>query len=616
MLAAARAELLVLRKWPAAWGLLLVMPALALIEYYVLDFVLYLTVTPAQYAQQGTPAQLLPALLPGQFAIVAVQLFILSNVVPFVVLGAVLAGGDWGRGTIATSLAAGPGRGRAGAGQALALAVATAASVAATFAVSAAASLVIRVAEARTVNPLDGAMPPAWVLVRAMGAALLVALTYAAMGWFLGTACRSAAGGIAAALVWTVIIDPNIGFLGTDYTGPIAKISDFMPGTDAVTVTSLFGTVGGGATSQNYLPDRPAIAAWALAGYIAAFLVLTFALLRRRDVLAGQVRHRRRRRAAAPAARPEPTPPGLETAVPPHRASTVLAAVRAELLVMRNRPVLWWLVLAVPVSMLIAGYLTDYINYQSAGNGAPGSSSVSGPLMLPSLLPVQYLTTTLSALGDYSSLYDTAVLFLLGALVAGADWGRGTITTALVAGPGRLATRLGQDLAVLAAAAAGVILMFVLAAGTAAGFAAALAGTAPPADLRFPPPGHLAMAVAGALLVALACTAIGLALGTILRSATKAAAAVLLWAVLVMPNLDQIGPQVHGVLLHLYELLPDAAINTVANLYNPNTVNVAGTVGPPIGAVITPALAFATLALYLLAALAIAAVITCRRTIT
>ena len=36
MLAAARAELLVLRKWPAAWGLLLVMPALALLVYYLL----------------------------------------------------------------------------------------------------------------------------------------------------------------------------------------------------------------------------------------------------------------------------------------------------------------------------------------------------------------------------------------------------------------------------------------------------------------------------------------------------------------------------------------------------------------------------------------------------
>lgn len=613
MLAAARAELLVLRRWQAAWGLLLVMPALALLENYMVDFVLYLTVTPAQYRQEGSPSMLLGTLLPGQFAIVSVQLFQVFNMAPFVVLGAVMAGGDWGRGTIATSLTAGQGRLRAGAGQGLALAVATAASVTATFAVSAAASVAFRAAEAKAVTPVDGALPPAWTLTRALGAALLVALAFAAMGWFLGTACRSAAGGIAIALVWTVFIDAYIGYFGPDYTGVLPKISDFLPGTNATTVTGLFGTVGGGATSQNYLPDRPAIAAGALAGYIAAFTALTLVLLHRRDVLAGRSR---RRRPETVAARPDPASPGLDQVVLPRHANGMLASLRGELLVLRHRPALWWLVLAVPVNMLIAGYLNDYINYQSVGNGAPGSYSTSGPLMLPSVLPVQYLTTTLSGLGDYSGLYGPAALLLLGALVAGTDWGRGTITTALLAGPGRLAARLGQDLAVLAAAAAAVIATFVLGAGTTAGFAAALAGAAPPADLRFPPSGHLAVAVAGALLVALACTAIGLALGSILRSATKAAALVLLWSVLVMPNLDYIAGEVHGVLLHLYELLPDAAINTVANLYNPNTVQMEGTVVPPSGVLLTPALAFATLALYLVASLAVAAVITARRSIT
>ena len=60
------------------------------------------------YAQEGTPAQDLPAMLPSQFVIQAVgSLFFTA---PFIVLGAVIAGGDWGRGTIRTSLlACGPG---------------------------------------------------------------------------------------------------------------------------------------------------------------------------------------------------------------------------------------------------------------------------------------------------------------------------------------------------------------------------------------------------------------------------------------------------------------------------------------------------------------------------
>jgi ABC-2 type transport system permease protein len=282
MLAALRAEVLVLRKWPAAWGLLAVVPALTLLTYYVDIFVLYLTVTPAQYNQEGTPSQLLPGLLPSQFVIVALTQFSFSTMAPFVVLGAVMAGGDWERGTIGTSLLAGRGRVRTGAGQALALVVALA------------ASLAIRGLEAKAVNPLDGAMPDAWVITRGLGVALLVALAYGAMGLALGTVCRSAAGAIAVALLWTVIIEPNLYGLGLDTGGKLQAITDFLPATSASTVTGLFGSPGGGAASSVYLPVHPAVAAWTLAGYTAVFCGLTLVLLHRRDVLTGRSRRRRR----------------------------------------------------------------------------------------------------------------------------------------------------------------------------------------------------------------------------------------------------------------------------------------------------------------------------------
>jgi hypothetical protein len=66
MLASMRAELLVLRKWPAAWGLLLVTPMLVLLSDYVAEFISYLALTPADYAEYGTPAQEIPALLPSR----------------------------------------------------------------------------------------------------------------------------------------------------------------------------------------------------------------------------------------------------------------------------------------------------------------------------------------------------------------------------------------------------------------------------------------------------------------------------------------------------------------------------------------------------------------------
>jgi ABC-2 type transport system permease protein len=614
VLAAMRAELLVLRKWPAAWALLLVMPAATLLPYYVVSYVFYLTVTPAEYALQGTPAQILPALLPSQFVIVALTQLPYTTAA-FVVLGAAMAGGDWGRGTIGTSLLAGPGRVRTGAGQALALAMAVTASVVATFVVSGAASLLIRTLEAHAVNPVDGAMPAAWVIARGLGAGLLVALAYGMMGLALGTVCRSAAGAIAAALAWTVLIEPNVMNLGQQAGGLALKVANFFPVNSAVTVASLFGSPGGGAASQMYLPVGPAAAAWTLAAYTAGFVTLTLFLLHRRDIAARPGRrHRRRSRRVRPAIPPRPAAGAVPVMA---RADGVLASLRAELLVMRHRPAVWALVAATPVSVLIGSYVTDYVYYRTAGTGL--TAGVNGAQVLAAMLPRQYLTGALSGFSSYSGFYGPTVFFLLGALIAGTDWGRGTVRTALVQGPGRLQARIGQDLAVLTAAAVSVVLTFLLAAAASAVAAAGLAGSAPPQAGSFPVPAHLAGALAGALVLALACTAIGLALGTVLRSATKAAGAVLLWAVVIVPNLDNVGTQLHGVPLRLYEVLPDASMNAVVNLYNTTVTPVPGTqILPPSwdGAQVAPALAFAVLALYVLVFLAVPAVITARRSIT
>jgi ABC-2 type transport system permease protein len=610
VLAAMRAELLVLRKWPAAWGLLLVVPAATLLPYYVLSFVVYLTDTPAEYAQQGSPAMILPSLLPSQYVIVALAL-LPSTTAPFVVLGAVMAGGDWERGTIGTSLLAGPGRVRAAAGQAAALAAAVAGSMAVTFAACAAASVLIRALEARAVNPVDGAMPPAWVLARGLGVGLLVAVAYGWLGLLLGTVCRSAAGGIAAALVWTVLLDPNLYELGLD-TGSrtLHAITLVFPQSSVVTLASLFGAPGSlGAGSSMYLPVRPVVAAGALAGYAAVFLGLTLVLVRRRDVLTGRAARRRLRRAPAPAPGGGPAP--AAAGPPPGR---VLAAMRAELLVMRHRRAVWALVLAIPVNMLIISYVTEYVTYLTAGTGSAVGANAAQ--VLPYLLPGQYLANVLSGFSINYGVYGPAVFFLLGALVAGSDWGRRTITTALLAGPRRVQARIGQDLSVLLAAAAGVIVTFLLAAAATTALAAGLGGSEPLYTV-FPPAAHIATTVAGTLTVALACTAIGLALGTILRSATKAAGVVLLWAVIIQPQLNNVSTQLHGTWLLIYEILPSVGLNTLVNLYNTTAAYVPGTsLGPPFGTQVSPAIAFLTLGLYAAASLAVAALITSRRDIS
>jgi ABC-2 type transport system permease protein len=611
-----RAELLVLRKWPAAWGLLLVAPVLVLVSDYVAQFIVYLTLTPAEYSTLETPAQALGSLLPSQFNIITVFQFSFSGTAPFIVLGAVMAGGNWSQGTITTALLQAPGRVRTFGGQALALAVAVTASVLATFAAAAAASNAIRLAEAKSVNPYVGAMPGTLVIAECVGVALLVALTYGMLGLFLGTVCRSAAGAIAVGLVWTLIVEGTLYGLALDLPhGILRTISDLTPGACAVTLTGLFGTPGGGAGSQNYLPVSTAEAVWTLAGYLAASLAVTLLVLWRRDAVTERSRRFRLRRRAAPspgvnrpsgAPRPEPAVTG------------VLAALRAELLVMRKRPAVWALVLLLPAEMLLNSYIGSYVLYATASEGV--SLGANAALVLSTMLPDQFLTAALNggfgsvSFGQSGDGYLAALLMLLGALIGGSDWGRSTIRTALLQGPGRLRTCIGQALALAVAVAASVALTFGLAAAASAIVALHQTGSLYAAGSRFPAFGHLAAALAAALVLSLAYTAVGWTLGIWLRSASAAIGAVLLWAVVAQPSIEIIATQLHGVFLKIYEILPDAGTNTLVNLYGNPELALDGTTYPE--ALIAPALAFLTLGLYAVVFLAIPAVLTRRRDVS
>ena len=85
MFASLRAELLILRKSRVgAWALVLTAPLLTLVTTYLFQFLDYLGLTPVMYAKFGTPTQDLPALLPSEFAIQAVN--DVSVTAPFIIL--------------------------------------------------------------------------------------------------------------------------------------------------------------------------------------------------------------------------------------------------------------------------------------------------------------------------------------------------------------------------------------------------------------------------------------------------------------------------------------------------------------------------------------------------
>ena len=599
MLASLRAELLVLRKSRVAWALVLTVPLLTLVTTYLFGFVDYLGLTPAMYAQFGTPAQNLQGLLPSQFNIQAVnELFFTA---PFIVLGAVIAGGDWGRGTIKTSLLQGPSRARTFAGQTLAIMAACAISVVLSFALAAVASFLIRWYVGGAAGGAAAAFPAAGVGGHTVAAGLLIGIAYGALGIALGTLCRSAAGGVAAALLWYALVDSFLYDLSISAGGAFQHVYDAFPAASAVTLTSMFGSPGGGASSATYQPVRPLLATLILVGYTLVFLGLAFLGLRRRDVAAasGTWFGRRRRLESGPrAGRPA-------AGVDDGRRAGVLASLRSELLVMSKWPTMWAFVLALPVFTLLNSYIDQYVLYLNAGGSAISLATPSQ--VLPTILPGQFVPAVLNSIGDNPTLDGTAAFFLIGALAAGNNWAGGTIKTSLLQEPGRARTSVGQALAVTVALVVSVALTFAVS-GL---FSLVIAATQTGSVALVPSPpvtaGRLAAGFGIAVVVSLAWGAAGWTAGTLLKSAAGAFAVILLWTTVVQLQLDQFATELSGPLRTIYDVLPDASTNTVTNLFGVANPEYAATFGE-----VTPLLAFAILALYALACFVLPVVVTRR----
>lgn len=602
MLAAWRAELFVLRKSRAVWALVAVAPLMVLVQTYLFGFALYLGLTPATEQLFGSPAQNLPALLPSQFVIQAVGDLI--ETAPFIVLGAFVAGGDWGRGTLRTSLLQGQSRARCFGGQVLAVMTACAISVLLGFLLAGLASLAIRGYVGGPAAAAAGPFPPASVTVEAIGAGLLIGFAYGALGIALGTLCRSAAGGIAAALAWSAIADGFLYDLSTD-TGPLfTHLYDVMPGASLITLISMFGSAGGGASSATYQPVPPWAAAAILAAYTVAFGGFALILLLRRDIAGAACPRRFRLWSRWARYRPGRTRPVFT-------GSGLLASMRSELGVMSRWPAMWALVLVLPLFTLLGSYVEQLVLYLNAGAGAV---TLASPVeVLPGLLPGQFVQTVLSTIGSgiYLPVPGTALFFLIGALAAGSDWASGTLRTSLLQGPARARTALGQALAVVVLAAVSVLLTFAVAGLFSMLTAAGVDGSVSPATSPLPSPARLAAGIGLGLLVSTTWAALGWTAGTLLRSATAAFAVIVLWATIVQLQLDQVATELASPLRAVYDLLPDAATNTLTGLFG--FPGVEG--GPAVGKV-APLLAVLTLATYALACLAVPVAVTRRRDVT
>jgi hypothetical protein len=260
-----------------------------------------------------------------------------------------------------------------------------------------------------------------------------------------------------------------------------------------------------------------------------------------------------------------------------------------------------------PALTLFDGYLEPYALYLA------GTSSVSGTSpsqVLPAILPGQYLPAVLNSIGFNYTLPGTAAFFLIGALAGGSTWAGRTIKTSLLQAPARTGTALGQALAVTAALATSVIATFATA-GLSTGLIALITtGSVSPAVGPPPGPGQLAAALGIAILVSLTWGALGWTAGTVLNSAAGAFAAMLLWTVIIQRQLDYYATLMPRAIRAVYDLLPDAATNTLTLVDGQISFNGTYSFGQ-----VAPLLAVATLAAYALACFTLPVILTRRRDI-
>jgi ABC-2 type transport system permease protein len=267
------AELTKLVKRPANWLLFGVALGLGLLFTYVIPYAGYAGGTGGPTADRGLSA-LLPAHLVGN-AVGGLPVFLGAIMV---ILGVLAIGGEYGWDTWKTVLTQGPTRLAVFAGKLGALAVAALAIVAGLFAVGTAASLTIAAVEDQPAT-----LPSIGDLLAGLGGGWLMAAMWAAFGVLLAVLLRGVALALGLGLVWLLAVQNLIALLAAPLLDWVAQAQKGLPGPNAGALAAALGSA----------PDTPGVAAvvgggqaaLVVAAYLAGFVAVAAAVLRRRDIL-------------------------------------------------------------------------------------------------------------------------------------------------------------------------------------------------------------------------------------------------------------------------------------------------------------------------------------------
>lgn len=279
IVASARADLLRVRKWPAAWVTVATWLILTALFGYVFNYVSYRSGS-SNFASEGTTTdQLLASVLPAHVPEVIIGGTPMFGGALMMVFGAIVAGSGYGWGSWKTVFTQGPSRTAVTLGSMLSVTAVVVATVIGTVALAFAISSGIALVEGQ-----DVVLPTTSALLEGMGTGFLVLEMWTLLGFLLGTLARGPALAVGLGLVWSLVVENLLRGVGAllDWVQAFTLV---LPGTAAGSLVGSITGVGGPNAAPGVLDTLTGTqAVVSLVAYVVLLPVVTLAVVSRRDV--------------------------------------------------------------------------------------------------------------------------------------------------------------------------------------------------------------------------------------------------------------------------------------------------------------------------------------------
>lgn len=283
----------------------------------------------------------------------------------------------------------------------------------------------------------------------------------------------------------------------------------------------------------------------------------------------------------------------------------MIASFQAEILKLRKRPATWVLLGVALALTQLFGYLLPYSSWVTSDQNFQ-TEGMDPQAVLAGTLPGELVPTSLGGFPVFAG----ALALILGALATGSEYGWGTMQTALTQRPTRVAVYGGKLAALAASTLAIVLATFALNATT-----AAVIATLESRPLDYPPLAELAQGIGSGWLIMGMWCGLGALLGFAFRGVALPIGLGVVWVLAVENLVSAVADSLLTSLQPLRNLLPGVNAGSLVWSLAPGG-GASGEAPPGVVDAVTGGRATLSLALYVTAFVAAAALVVRRRDVT